>query len=44
MRIPVREGFEPKEEIDPGRFSVLLKDALLNWLPDDHKAKGRRPE
>jgi hypothetical protein len=40
----LRKAFDPKEEIDPGRFSVLLKDALLNWLPDDHKAKGRRRE
>lgn len=36
----LRDEFDP--EMDPARFSVLLKDALLGWLPDDHKAKGSR--
>ena len=36
----LRKAFSPT--IDKGRFSVLLAEAGLSWLPDDHNAKGRR--
>ncbi len=36
----LREDFNP--DMDKGQFSKLLEAAMLSWLNEDHKAKGKR--